>query len=57
MRDKIITEIYKLEKITGIECMEDLRTWSNYDLLQYYGSLRVEEYYQWQEHEQTNTAT
>lgn len=49
MRNLLIKKIYDLEETTDIRCMEDLTTWSNADLLEYYGSLRVEEYYQFEE--------
>lgn len=46
MRDYLIEQIYNLEDKTDIRAMDDFRTWSNSELLEYYGSLRVEEYYQ-----------
>ena len=46
MRDILIEKIYSLEEKTSIRAMEDFRTWSNSDLLEYYGNLRIEEYYQ-----------
>jgi hypothetical protein len=46
VRDYLIREVYKLVEETKEPLFEDLRTWSNADLLEYYGSLRVQEYLQ-----------
>lgn len=46
MRDKLIQMIYELAEETGDDIVEDLRTWSNSELIEYYGTLRIEEYYQ-----------
>jgi hypothetical protein len=46
VRDYLIEQIYSLEEKTNIRAMEDFRIWSNSELLDYYGCLRVEEYYQ-----------
>lgn len=46
MRDALIKLIYKLAEETGDDIVEDLRQWSNAELLDYYGTLRIEEYYQ-----------
>ena len=46
MRNLLIEQIYSLEDRTDIRAMEDFTRWSNLELLQYYGSLCVEEYYQ-----------
>jgi hypothetical protein len=46
VRDFLIREVYKLVEETKDPLFEDLRTWSNADLLEYYGNLRVQEYLQ-----------
>lgn len=45
MRDFLISEVYRLEEVTGLSSFEDFRTWSNKDLLQRYGDLRIEHQY------------
>jgi hypothetical protein len=57
MRNLLIREIYNLERKTNISVMEDLRKWSNHELLEYYGNLRIEEYYQRMEHEDESKRT
>lgn len=46
MRERLIALIYDLAEETGDTIVEDLRNWSNQDLIEYYGTLRVEEYWQ-----------
>lgn len=47
MRDMLIQEVYRLADIIDEGVVEDLRTWSNKDLLDYYGDLRIDEYFHW----------
>lgn len=47
MRDMLIQEVYRLADIIDEEIGSDLRTWSNKDLLDYYGNLRIDEYLDW----------
>jgi hypothetical protein len=44
VRDFLLREVYKLVEATEDPLFEDLRNWSNADLLEYYGNLRVQEY-------------
>ena len=46
MRDMLLKEVYKLADITNDIIVDNLKTWSNKDLLDYYGDLRIEEYLQ-----------
>jgi hypothetical protein len=43
MRDMLIEEVHRLAETVNYPICDDLRTWSNKEILQLYGDLRVEE--------------
>lgn len=43
MRDMLIEEVHRLAETINYPICDDLRTWSNKEILQLYGDLRVEE--------------
>jgi len=42
LRDFLIEQVYKINVDLGWPVMEDLRTWSNKDLLEEFGNLSIE---------------
>ena len=43
MRDMLIEEVHRLAESVNYPICDDLRTWSNKEILVLYGDLRVEE--------------
>lgn len=43
MRDILIEEVHRLSEKVNCPICDDLRTWSNKEILELYGDLRVEE--------------